>query len=321
VIVRSIEGDFRLQALLQFAAKTAKLISFFSTFKPKQLNVLMNLYRLKFRPIHKSRLLQIQMLEELSLELAIGETQLQIECENDIAFGVRISGISKQATPDLTLAFKFLHSSGIDVTVTVGETTHQMLSVSQIQVNRQYRLYDKNWTKSSVVADIQNGTIENFVCKSLMQIRGVSLQAGPHLGKVIEYAKSIGKDLVPILAVLMPPPAPRSDAFEIKDAGEEIKLELDLLTINIEHFGSPDLKDHPTLHKSHLDIIKRKSIIYRPKKSIIPAEGLASMPVSFATIDFRLITFKLSELTREIRPNCPDLRFRGRPTHEADRLF
>lgn len=236
--MRSVEGDFRLQGLLQFAAKTAKLIGFFSTFKPKQLNMLMNMYRLKFRPVTKSKLLEIRILEELSLELAIGETQFQIECENDIHFGVRVSGFSKQATPEIALGFKFLHSSGIDVTMSVGEADHQLLSVSQIQVNRKYCLYDRNWAKSSLVEDIQNGTVENFVCKNVMQIRGVSVQVGPHLKKLVDAAKSIAADLVPVLEVLKQPTTERLTTFLVKDTSEEIKFELDLLTLNIENFRS-----------------------------------------------------------------------------------
>jgi hypothetical protein len=325
MIVRMVTGQYRLQSLLQFGAKTAKLAAFFATFRPKQLNVIMNLYKQGFRPATVSQQLQNRLLGEIDLELAIGETQLEIECDDYLTLSCRFAGISKQAAPELALEFKFVHCSGIEVWATVEEKTFSLLSVSQIHVYRKYDIFGQGWSKLGSPDDIRNDRVESFLCRNVLQIRGVSAVASPHLKQVIECAKEVVDELTPILETLRPPSQTRRSKLQYRDVGEEIQLELDSLTIDIEGFDDGAGEDSSPFmgasRMSELTLIKQPSMVVKhfKKGNVNVTTTPKSAPT--ATLELKLIIFKLSGLTREVLPDGSPL---PQPADQADaapRLF
>lgn len=195
---------------------------------------MLNNYRLKFDPPSISKQLEIRLLTELATELAIGETQFKIECPPNLCFVVRVAGISKQATSELSLDYKFLHSSGIDVSVSLDNVSHQLLSVSHFHLFRKYTLFGKNWIKTAAVEAILTEKVEQFICLNLFQVRGVSVIVGKHTKDLGECFMALAKDILPMVQRFKPPAPARVSHFQVKDIPEEIKLELDMLTVHLE---------------------------------------------------------------------------------------
>lgn len=302
VIVRDVKGSFSVDSILGLGKQTAKSIGFFTTFKPKQLNVLLEAYRTRFNPPSVSRQLETRLLTELATELSIGETQLRIACPDDVLVNVKVTGLKKNTDKDLSLAFKFLHSTGIDVNVGIEGTTHQLLSVSNLNVVRKYSLFGSKWTKLLSPIEIQNEAVEHFICLNLIAVRSVTVLVGKHLKPFLDSVKLLVPEVTKFVALIKRPPAAPTGNFVIADLEEEVKLEIDLITVNVEEF-TPDNKTGADFRaqktrKGQLELLKRKSeIIMGPKVGYRSMNSfVTSTPV--ASIDFKLVVFKISELTR-----------------------
>ena len=263
----------------------------------------MERYRKSFYKIDVGYELEKQLINQMNLEIVVGEVQITIETNESISYKLKVGGAIKPNQSELSLEADFLTVSGIEILAIKDDDEKVIFILNQLSIKRKVKIYDKIGTKYKNVSTIYSGLIENFVFRTKMKIKSMSTFICSWLHDIIESLKQTAAEVVPIIATFGSTKSPESDSFRLIDITEELSVEIESFSVYISDFSEflSDMQNEELNKAQTLDLRKKKSIVYKKKgleKEIIRNNNFDCRS---GTIDFKLIKYKLSKLISQIR--------------------